>query len=295
MKLFFKTAACVFAFLTATAFFAFACRELLNNYLLAFAPSAEQTVPWLTWLAASILLFLLAFSAMVVLVAPAVIAAAAYAAAAATYGVLLGGGNAVWAASAAAAVVLIMADFSVRKQVENQIDFSSRPVGEKALAVSSILAVLIAVPAGLGYVQDAERGKYLIPPQLTGYVREKADAYVQTLVAEQKLPAAVRGVALNAAKEQIGAVLNELEKQAEPYAEYIPYALGAMAYFTFHVALFVPGFLAGALVGPMFGLLKLVRFAHVLKEKREVTRLSLLAPEAAEARKQGGDPWKGGV
>ena len=291
-----KTTLCVIAFLAAAALFAFACGEVLVDYTMLFAPSKEQTLPWLIRTGASALLFLLTFSVTVVLVRPAMLAAATIVGGMAVYALVLGGGLAAWCGAGAGAVMLVTLLYSVVKQIENQIDFSLRPLGDKELVLSSVLAVLIAVPAGLGYAVDAERGHYVIPPRITAYVQQESEAYVGKIVGTELVPAPLRDAAMDSAKEEVATMVKGLEKTAEPYGQYVPYILGALAYFSFQVVMFIPGFAAVLLLAPIFFFLKLFGFAHVSKQTRVVTRLTL-AKEAGEPAepmgKPASDPWAG--
>src|SRR5512142_1035938 len=153
-----KTVLCMLAFLAASALFAYACAELMVDYSLVFTPSKELTLPWLIRMGIGSFLFLLSFGVTAVLVRPISLAAATLAGGMAVYALVLGGGLAAWGGALAGATMLLGLLYSVVKQIENQIDFTLRPVSDKELVISSILAILVAVPAGLGYVVDSARG-----------------------------------------------------------------------------------------------------------------------------------------
>jgi hypothetical protein len=273
-----KTLLCIVAFLASTALFAFACGEVLVDYSILFAPSREQTLPWLIRIAAAALLFMITFGVTVVLVRPMALAAATLLGGMAIYALVLGGGLAAWCGAGAGAALLLSLLWSVVKQIENQVDFSLRPLIDKELVLCSVLALLIAVPAGLGYAVDAARGKYVIPPRITAFIQEQSGAYVEKMIGTEMVPEPMR----------------EAAAEAEPYGQYVPYALGGIAYFWFQVAMFVPGFAAILLLGPIFFLLKLFRFAHFSKETRVVTRLTLAKPPSEPTEKPK-DPYIHGV
>jgi hypothetical protein len=65
-----------------------------------------------------------------------------------------------------------------------------------------------------------------------------------------------------------------VEKTAEPFRKFVPYVLGITAYFTFQILLFAAGLAASVLLGPLFLLLKLIRFAHVSRRMIEVSRVT---------------------
>lgn len=279
----FKTTLCALFFMAAAAFFAYSCGEVFENYLLLFAPTREQTLPWLIRLAVAALLFLLLFGVNAVLVRPILIAAGAIAGAMITYAMVLGGGAAVWIASGAVAVLFIAVLFSVVKQIENQVAFSSRPMGDKELALSSLLAVLVAASVGFGYALDASRNGYLVPPRVTAYIGQQASAYARTAIEAQPIPSFMKDGARAAVDEQVTAMLDGFQAKLRPYAAYAPYVIGLLAYFTFQLIFFVPGYVAALLLGPLLLLLRLTGFAHVRREMREVTRLTLYGGNAEGA------------
>ncbi|HSD12554.1 MAG TPA: hypothetical protein VLC10_03270 [Patescibacteria group bacterium] len=286
-----KTLLCILAFAAAAAVFAYACAELMVDYSLVFTPSKELTLPWLIRMGAGSFAFLLTFGVIAVLVRPLWLAAMTLAGGMVVYAFVLGGGLVAWCGAAVGAAMLLGLLYSVAKQIENQIDFTLRPVSDKELVISSILAILVAVPVGLGYAVDAEKGHYVIPPRITAYVQEQSMAYVEKMVDAQLVPEMLRGSVTSAAKEQVAATIKGLDKMAEPYAPYVPYALGALAYFSFQVLLFIPGFIASLLLAPFIWLLKVIRFAHVTKQTRVVTRLTLAREPPEPPKKTGPDPW----
>lgn len=279
-----KIALCVVGFVTSVAFFAYACVELRVDYSRLFSPTAPQTLSWLVRLGIAAFLVMLTFGMMAVLVRPVGIAAGAVVVGLAVYAVILDAGFVGWYAAGIVAIVLLIPLLSVAKQLENQIDFSVRPMGDKELALSSLLAILVAVATGLGYYHDAERGKYLVPPQITATVRQQMNGYVKGMVDAQKLPESVRAMAISTAEGQVAELIAGYQEKLEPYAAYVPYGLGAMAYFTFQIVFFIPGFAVSLMLAPVLLFLRLVGFAHLSKQTRVVTRLTLAESEAGSER-----------
>lgn len=269
-----KTATCVTLFVASMTFFADACADLMMNYSLLFAPSVDATVPWVVQIGISAFAVMLTFGLVATLVRPIALGAATMFAGAVVYALILGGGLAAWCAAAAGALMLIALLMNVTKQMENQIKFTLHPVSDKEFLLSSILAVLVATSVGLGYVEDAARGGYVVPPRLTGAFESQMSASVGAFMQTELVPAALRGAAQEAAKEQVAVMARGFERLAEPFAAYVPYVLGALAYFTAQIAFFIPGFVASLVIAPLVYFLKLIRFVHVSKESRIVTRLT---------------------
>lgn len=276
-----KIALCVIGFVAAAAFFAYACVELRVDYFRLFSPTAPQTLSWLVRLGIAAFLVMLTFGVMVVLVRPVGIAAGAVVLGMAVYAVILGGGLVTWYAAGVVAIIFLILLLSVAKQLENQIDFSVRPMGDKELALSSLLAILIGVSAGLGYYRDAARGEYLVPPQIVATVRQQMNGYVEKLVDSQGVPESMKALAVSTAQGQVAEMVDGYMEKLEPYAAYVPYGLGAIAYFTFQIAFFIPGFAASLMLAPVLLFLRLVGFAHLSKQTRVVTRLTLAESEGS--------------
>jgi hypothetical protein len=276
-----KLALCVIGFIAAAAFFAYACVELRVDYFRLFSPTATQTLSWLVRLGIAAFLVMLTFGVMVVLVRPVAIAAGAVVAGMAVYAVVLGGGLVTWYAAGVVAIVFLILLLSVAKQLENQIDFSVRPMGDKELALSSLLAILIGVSAGMGYYRDAARGEYLVPPQIVATVRQQMNGYVKTMVEAQGVPASMKALAISTAEAQVAEMVDGYLEKLKPYSAYVPYGLGAIAYFSFQVVFFIPGFAASLALGPLLFLLRLTGFAHLSKQTRVVTRLTLAEGEGS--------------
>ncbi|MEY4723194.1 MAG: hypothetical protein RLZZ324_707 [Candidatus Parcubacteria bacterium] len=269
-----KTAACVLFFLAAATFFAGACAELAANYGMILVPTAA-ILPWLIRILVSAFLTMLGFGVVAAMVRPLWVAMLVMAAAGALFALLLGGGVVAWAGAAAGAALLCGLLLGIAKGLENQIHFSVRPVSDKELKLSSILAVLVAVAVGMGYAADAGRGQYVIPPRIMVAIAAQLNGSIASLAQTQMVPAALRGAVQEAAKGQVAAMIAGFETMARPFAAYAPYVLGLVAYFTAQLAFYLPGLLASLLIGPVLWLLKMTGFVRESSGMEMVSRWGL--------------------
>ncbi|MEY4744993.1 MAG: hypothetical protein RL272_938 [Candidatus Parcubacteria bacterium] len=270
-----KTAACATFFVAAAAYFSLVSAKLMDDYAMVLVPTKELTVPWLVRACIAAFLMLLMFGATVTLIRPPSVAAATYLVGMILYALIMGGAAAAWAVAAAGSVFLAAFAYSTVRLLENQVEFSVRPVRDRVMGLCTLLALLLAVPAGLGYVRDSAHGGYLIPPQITVKVRKQADEYVTKMVDGQHLAEPQRTLVLLASQEQMGTWMDDAEKKAEPYKDYVPFLLGLAAYFTFQVLLYVPAAAAVALLGLLVAVLKVTGFARLSTQERTVSRLTL--------------------
>jgi len=209
---------------------------------------------------------------------------------AAIYALVCGGGMVVWVSSAVFALLLVWYAFFVMEQIENQINFSVRPLGDKKTLVGVFLAILICVSFGLGYFNEATVGKYAIPPKAREYVTETVFKTLEKTVEDQmkvqtegqKLSKKQQAEldkqkqdAITKAKDELKKTLDDAEKQLLPYKNYVAVTLGVLAFFVFQTLFFVLLLLLSPMFLLVFFVMKLTRFTNEEAEKVEVKRLKV--------------------
>lgn len=270
-----KVGICVLALFLCMAFFAYVCREVVNDYLMVLIPNAK-TILWLIRLCVATLLLSTAIGIVAVLVRPVWIAMIAYVVAAIIYALITDGGSVT-----TLIVALVFSIFSltylrfVFRQLENQVNFSTHPLSDMKFLLFSLLALLVTVTFGLGYSVDAARRSYVIPPEIRAPTLDFVMSQAKTTVDKQKISAAQKKEALASTRNKIESTLNDLEKQAQPTKKWIPIIIDVTLFFIVQIVFILLGFISLVVLQLVFFLLKLTHFAHLNVEKREIKHLTI--------------------
>ncbi|MBI4994689.1 hypothetical protein HZC21_03530 [Candidatus Peregrinibacteria bacterium] len=253
--------ACILAFIATIIYFSYSCRILVNNYLTII------TVPWLINFAVASILFIIILSVTVVLLRPFWIAISVYGLGAILYAFIVGFSIAAWIAAAVFLVSLILYLFFEIGQLNNQIKFSTHPLGDKKILICSLLAMMISVALGIGYYQDSIKRNYVVPPETKTFILQQVMKGVEK---QKQKQAAVKQI-----EEKLKTMINDAEKSLKPYQKYIPIALGILSFLLFQIVLFFISFISAIFIPLVFWLLKVTHFAHTAVEKRKTQHLTL--------------------
>lgn len=264
-----RVCACVLVFLIAVIYFSYSCKTLANNYFLVAA------APWLIKFAVASILFMVVLAVTVVLLRPFWIAIITYGLGAVLYAFMVGFSMAVLIAAAVFWVALILYLFFEIGQLNNQIKFSTHPLGDKKILICSLLAVMVSVAFGVGYSQDSIKRNYVVPPETKAFVMKQAADVADKMLSEQKITAQQKQIAVKQTEEKLQAMMSDTEKNLKPAQKYIPIVLGVAAFLCFQMVLFLISFISAIFIPLAFWLLKISRFAHTAVEKCETQHLTL--------------------
>lgn len=285
-----KAVFCVLFFFVTVFAFAYVSKELLDNYMMLIIPTAKVLGMWVLWLCVDVLLVLLSLGIVSVLVRPKWIAILVSVFGAVLYALVCGGGMAIWIAAAVFAAVLIGYVFFVVTQLENQINFSIHPLGDKKMLVAMIMAVLVCVSLGAGYLADANKKNYAIPPEVmtkisaatSEQLKKTAGDQLATALQDKKLSKKQQdelkkqsATTIKDAEDKLKKSLDDAEKQLLPNKIYLAWALGAMLFFVLQMLFIFVVMLTAPLLALAFFFMKVTHFTKEESEKREVKWLAL--------------------
>ncbi|MBI5152153.1 hypothetical protein HZA39_01345 [Candidatus Peregrinibacteria bacterium] len=273
-----KTAACIAVFFASMAFFSLMCKALVDNYIFLIAPTMKITVPWLIKLGISVLLILITLGIVAVLVRPVWLAIATLAAGSILYPLIAGGGYITWILAAVSCASLSGGYlYFVVKQMRNQVNFSTHPLGEKKLLVCSLLALLIAVSLGLGYAEDSARRNYIIVPEIKTLAQDYVVYQAIQIAVKQypKITAKQKEAAAESVKKNMKKTFDDVEKNMEKYKSTLPVIFGAIAFMIFQMVLIFIAMIASIFSTFIFSLLRITHFTRITTETCEVKHLTL--------------------
>ncbi|MEK7172319.1 MAG: hypothetical protein AAB739_05435 [Patescibacteria group bacterium] len=261
--------ACILAFLAAIIYFSYSCRVLVGNYL------TIATVSWLINFAVASVLLMIMLSVTVVLLRPFWIAVITYGLGAVLYALMVGFSIAAWITAAVFFVLLVLYLFFEIGQLNNQIKFSTHPLGDKKILICSLLAVMISVAFGIGYAQDSVKRNYIVPPETKTFILQQAVNSAKTMLNSQKGTEQQKQVIFKQTEEKLKTMINDTENSLKPYQKYIPIVLGVLSFVFFQMVLFFISFISAIFTPLVFWLLKVSHFTHTAVEKCETQRLTL--------------------
>jgi hypothetical protein len=270
-----KTLACVLAFIATVTYFSFVCGSLVKDYSVLINPSTAATVLWFGNLIVATLLFIAMSGLIAVLVRPAWIAFVACVIGSASYILILGPNQFTGAAAGILIIFLLVSLFFEVSQLENQINFSIHPLGGKKFITSCVLAILVSVAFGTGYVVDSTKNNYVLPPSFKSFYTQQITSVLQSVIGDQKGSAQQKAAALKQAEAKAESMFNDAEKNLKPQQKYISIVFGVVAFFVFQFLLLIVSMVSGFVTYLVFFILKITRFTHVAVEKRDVSRLTL--------------------
>ena len=163
----------------------------------------------------------------------------------------------------------------VSSSLNNQLSFSTKPVGQHQKTFFWGLILLIAAGFVIGYQKNQQETGFIIPAEY----REKTIAAALNLISGQlegqNLPASQKKLVASELSKRTEEALLTVEKAIEPYSRYIPYLLGALLASTFSFVLGLMGIFIPWAVGSIVLLLRTTGFLRTITETREVKKLAL--------------------
>lgn len=284
-----KIAGCVVVFYATIFAFSTVSSSLLNNYMMLFSFNSVLGM-WFIKLCVYSLLLLLALGIISALVRPKWLLLLVSAVGAVLYVLVCGSSTVVLISAGILCLIFVWYSFFVVGQMENQINFSIHPLGDKKALVGTVLAALICVSLGLGYFNDATQKKYVLPPELTKYITDSTSKTVTQTINEQFDAQAKdkkftkkqqdefdkqKNDAITKANDDLKKSLADLETKGEPYKNYIAVTMGVFVFFIFQMLFLFVSMLLSPLLALAFFFMKVTGFTKEQSEKREVKWLVL--------------------
>jgi hypothetical protein len=270
-----KTGACILFFLCAMGYFSSVCAEVSNNYLFILFPSAAVTVPWLVRLGVSALLLVLMAGVVAVLVRPFWLAAIAYFLAAIIYVMSIGSGIATLIVAGIFFLFMLAFQRFVSKQLKNQINFTPHPLTDMNMLLLLIMSVMVSAAFGIGYVTDAAKRSYLLPPEAKPLISNMMMGQAKSSIDAQKGTPEQKKAALESATKQVGGTVDGIEKSLLPLKPAIPYLLGIILFSALVSIFSILGFVPILLGKILFRLFRMTRFTNDTVETLEVRHITL--------------------
>jgi len=157
---------------------------------------------------------------------------------------------------------------------KNQIKWNLHPLFDAEKLLVLPLTLIIASSFSLGYMNDASRRHFILPPEIkqmfmTSVVQKTIDQnFPKASVAERK-------VVFEKAKPQIEELWKSIEDGFKPLGPFMPLVLGALMFFVLESALLIISFVPLILLSILFLLLRLARVTRYQAETVEAKRLVL--------------------
>lgn len=273
---FIKTAVCVIVFLGAMYAFASVCRVLLQNYALLFTPDTKIVISLFIRLLVSVFALFIVVAIMTVLVRPMWVAILAYFAAAAMYPLVVDGNTYMWVVAGIFALLMLIYEFSIARNLKNQIEFSIHPLADMRSVFLTFLAALVAVALGLGYSADSERRGYvIIPPDAKTSAEDFILKQAGPILEQQPGTAAQKQTLSKEMKKKLQEMMGDFEKKAQPFRLAVAITLSVTLFYLLKIVFWLLGFVILPFLHLIFFILKVTHFTHEKVIKCEVRRLTL--------------------
>lgn len=161
-------------------------------------------------------------------------------------------------------------------ELNNRINFSTRPLREGQATLQLALILLVSISFASGYREDAKSQGFIVPPAFKGITREMiASRLVIPEVGLRELSPEEKAAALEQIEQMTEKLWVDIEKMLQPYAEFIPIGLALMLIWMLETLLGFVSWIPSLLLGGIFPLLRLLRVARVVTETRETRQLTL--------------------
>lgn len=260
---FIKTAVCVILFLGSMFAFAFVCRALVQNYALLFTSGMKIIIPLFIRLLISVFALFIMAAVVAVLVRPMWVAIPAYFVAAAMYPLIVDANTYMWAAAGVFALLMVIYEFSIAKNLKNQVEFSIHPLADMRGIFLTLLAALVAVAFGLGYSADSEsRGYVIIPPDAKTSAEDFLLKQAGPILEQQPATPAQKQTLLKEMKKKMQGMMDDFEKKAQPFRLAVAIVLSVTLFYLLKIVFWLLGFILLPFLHLIFFILKKTRFTH---------------------------------
>ena len=259
----------------ASALFGLACNKVQGQYELLFSPGWEL-LNLALWVFGTMLFAALAAGLVAALVRPFWATVLVFALSMMAL-ILTWGSSLIIVASVAVCFLLsLLYAYNVTHELDQRVSFSVRPMQEGQKVLLLALALLIGVSFALGYNADAKAGGYIIPPAYEQTVMEMITRAAKSQIESQPdLEPTEKAAALQQMEQQAESFWTGLEASLQPYAQYIPFGLGALVFWLLETLLGFMAWIPPMLLGVTVSLLKAMGVVKVVTETKETRKLVL--------------------
>jgi hypothetical protein len=160
----------------------------------------------------------------------------------------------------------------VRRDIENRIRFSAWHLMRFQLILLVVLTALTCTSLYFGYAAEIEREGLSIPEETVDWVVDTVDNHMDSIVPEGVLSPGERQEVLDGLRVFLE---EEAESELEPYEEYTPVGLAAVAFFIVTPVTFLISWIPLLILSLVFFLLIRIRVVRKVAKAVEVIRLSI--------------------
>jgi hypothetical protein len=270
-----KIAVFILMLIGAHVLFGMTCNKVQSHYEDLFPPG-KASLNLVIWVAGSILLSALIDGLVVALVRPLWIIALGFFLS--SLAMLLAWGTNIYSALASLIYFLIAISFSrtVADEIENRLSFSVNPIQQEQKLLLFGLALMIGAGFAFGYQEAARLSGALIPP---AYKQKITDLITNTVQARLEKQSGLGQIDNAMALQQMQLGIEKLWTQAdtllEPYAAYLPFAIGALLVWLLYTLLRFVAWIPPLLLSRIIPLLNAIGVTHEVVETKEARRLVL--------------------
>jgi hypothetical protein len=162
------------------------------------------------------------------------------------------------------------------KKMANQINFSIHPIGEGQKLLMLVLFLIASANFALGYMDDAARNNFVVPPQLRQIGTDTMVTQEKAMIAQQiNLPAADQTAAIQTAQTSTAKTWSDLETQLKPFLPAIALMLWLCLFTTLETVGILLAWIPLLLLEAIFPLLNLMHFTGFITETKEIKRITI--------------------
>lgn len=171
---------------------------------------------------------------------------------------------------------MILYAFSVKKKLENQIKFSIHPLADAQKILLILLVVIVSAAFALGYMSDALRRNFIVPPEVKTKVNASAVSFIEKKLENEKMPIKEKKAVIENATKKIQEVWTELDTRLKDNGKnIIAILLGITAFTTLQCIMMFTSWIPSMILACIFPLLKVTHIAQIVMETVEAERLVL--------------------
>jgi hypothetical protein len=168
------------------------------------------------------------------------------------------------------AYILILAFYyiNVKKELNQRIKFSVRPISEGTAILSIVLIIVACGSLYFGYSAYINEEGFSIPE----FYIEKLMEQMEKRIGED-LPASQRRSAVAKFREELDKLINNFTERIKPYEKFIPIVISLGLFMPLVTITRLLSWIPAVILSIIFPLLKALRVTKIVSETKEVQRL----------------------
>lgn len=262
--------------IAASWFFGIWCGRFGQAYTLFFQPGKEILELGL-WLLLAIVVVAVTAGLVAALVRPLWVALLAFALSA--LAMVLGWEVGIGPALLGLLYFLLCLPYArgVAKELNERLGFSVEPISRGLSLLFMVLALVACGSLYLGYAAHIEKEGFTLPPSFKEMMTKMSIIPMREAIeARTELTPQEKERALAEMEEEFGEVwMGPLEEMIKPYERLIPVAVAISTFMTLQTILSLLSWIPGLILAMIFPLLQITGMTRVVKETREVERVTI--------------------